>query len=74
VPRKLISDEKNILTKQNFLISPIFFEKHETRQFMQQINQYTTLFAPVLFFFAGIALVILLNKFIGKKNSGKETK
>ena len=34
---------------------------------MQQIDQYTTLFAPVLFFFSGIAIVILLNKFIGKK-------
>jgi len=36
--------------------------------------QYTTLFAPVLFFFSGIAIVILLNKFIGKKSSGKQIK
>ncbi len=41
---------------------------------MQQIDQYTTLFAPVLFFFSGIAIVILLNKFIGKKSSQNETK
>ncbi len=40
---------------------------------MQQITQYTTLFAPVLFFCSGIAIVILLNKFIGKNSSKKKT-
>jgi len=38
---------------------------------MQHISQYTTLFAPVLFFCAGIAIVMLLNKFIGKNSSKK---
>ncbi|MFZ4524076.1 MAG: hypothetical protein ACOYOE_00645 [Chlorobium sp.] len=40
---------------------------------MPHIAQYTTLFAPVLFFGAGIAIVILLNKFIGKNSSKKKT-
>ncbi len=35
---------------------------------------YTTLFAPVLFFISGIIIVMLLNKFIGKKPSDKQTK
>ena len=39
---------------------------------MPKIAQYTTLFAPVLFFCSGIAIVILLNKFIGKKSSKKK--
>ncbi len=38
---------------------------------MQDFTQYTALFAPVLFFCAGIAIVILLNKFIGKNSSKK---
>jgi hypothetical protein len=32
---------------------------------------YTTIFAPVAFFFGGILLVLLLNKFIGK-HSGRQ--
>lgn len=32
---------------------------------------YTTIFAPVGFFFGGILLVLLLNKFIGK-HSGEQ--
>ncbi len=39
---------------------------------MPKIAQYTTLFAPVLFFCSGIAIVILLNKFIGKNSSKKK--
>ena len=39
---------------------------------MQQIAQYTTLFAPVLFFCTGIAIVMLLNKFIGKNSASKK--
>ncbi len=40
---------------------------------MPELAQYTTLFAPVLFFCGGIAIVILLNKFIGKGTSNKKT-
>ncbi len=36
---------------------------------MQEFAQYTTLFAPVLFFFSGIAIVMVLNKFIGKSSN-----
>lgn len=32
---------------------------------------YTTIFAPVAFFFGGIFIVLLLNKFIGK-HSGQQ--
>jgi hypothetical protein len=39
---------------------------------MPEISQYTTLFAPVLFFLSGIAIVILLNKFIGKQSANKK--
>lgn len=41
---------------------------------MQEFAQYTTLFAPVLFFFSGIAIVMVLNKFIGKGSSRENTK
>jgi hypothetical protein len=41
---------------------------------MQEFAQYTTLFAPVLFFFSGIALVMILNKFIGNSSSNKKAK
>ncbi len=40
---------------------------------MQELTQYTSLFAPVLFFFSGITIVILLNKFIGKHSANKKT-
>ena len=32
---------------------------------MQGIARYTTLFAPVIFFLGGVAIIILLSKFIG---------
>ncbi len=41
---------------------------------MQGIARYTTLFAPVIFFFGGIFIVILLNKFIGKGMKPSDTK
>jgi hypothetical protein len=41
---------------------------------MSEFSHYTSLFAPVLFFFSGIAIVILLNKFIGKRPSEKKAK
>jgi hypothetical protein len=41
---------------------------------MPEFAQYTTLFAPVLFFFSGIALVMILNKFIGNSSSNKKAK
>jgi len=34
---------------------------------------YTTIFAPVGFFFGGILVVLLLNKFIGKQSSPQKT-
>jgi hypothetical protein len=34
---------------------------------------YTTIFAPVGFFFGGILLVLLLNKFIGKHSSQQKS-
>ena len=48
--------------------------KTDNQPAMQEFTQYTSLFAPVLYFFSGIAIVILLNKFIGKNSAGKETK
>ncbi len=44
------------------------------QQQMQGIARYTTLFAPVIFFFGGIFIVILLNKFIGKGMKPSDTK
>ena len=41
---------------------------------MQEFSHYTALFAPVLFFFGGIAIVISLNKFIGKHPANKKAK
>lgn len=41
---------------------------------MTESVNYTTLFAPVLFFMSGIAIVILLNKFIGNQSSNKKAK
>ncbi len=41
---------------------------------MQHITLYTSIYAPVLYFFSGITIVILLNKFIGKHSSNKTAK
>ena len=41
---------------------------------MEELSRYTSLFAPVLFFFSGITIVILLNKFIGKHSANKNAK
>ena len=38
---------------------------------MPESVNYTTLFAPVLFFLGGVAIVMLINKFIGKQPSKK---
>jgi hypothetical protein len=32
------------------------------------------LFAPVLYFFSGVVIVVFLNKFIGKNSSNKNAK
>ena len=47
---------------------------HNITTTMQQVTLYTSIYAPVLFFFSGITIVILLNKFIGKHSSNKSTK
>ncbi len=39
---------------------------------MQEILQYTTFIAPVVYFLGGVFIVILLNKFIGKQHSAPE--
>jgi hypothetical protein len=36
--------------------------------------EYTTLFAPVLFFVSGVFIVMLINKFIGKQPENKKSK
>ncbi len=41
---------------------------------MQGIARYTTLFAPVIFFLGGVAIIILLSKFIGKGKNPNEKK
>ncbi len=41
---------------------------------MPEFTHYTTLFAPVLFFFSGVVIVVFLNKFIGKSSSNKKAK
>jgi hypothetical protein len=41
---------------------------------MPPFTEYTTLYAPVLFFVSGIFIVMLLSKFIGKQNPPKKTK
>lgn len=42
---------------------------------MEFITDYTTIVAPVIFFLAGILIVMLINKFIGKqkKQDGKSS-
>jgi len=52
----------------------IFFKKnsnHRRSTMHTETFNYTTIFAPVGFFFGGILLVLLLNKFIGK-HSGQQ--
>ncbi len=39
---------------------------------MPEIAKYTSLFAPVIYFFAGITIVMILNKFIGKNSASKK--
>ncbi len=36
---------------------------------MPELLKYTSIFAPVVFFVGGVFIVMLLNKFIGKKSS-----
>ena len=36
---------------------------------MEFFTTYTTIFAPVLYFIGGIVVVMLLNKFIGKRKN-----
>jgi hypothetical protein len=39
---------------------------------MPEFMKYTTIFAPVLYYLSGIFIVMFLNKFIGKKSTGKK--
>lgn len=41
---------------------------------MPDIAKYTSLFAPVIYFFVGITIVMVLNKFIGKQSASEKQK